>query len=461
MAKRNVRFKCPFCDRRFTREDLVRHIEDCHMDVLPEDFTPLRYVFNYVNRKDSNYHGKCTECGGKTPWDENKGRYNRQCGKESCHRSYIKKFETNMMRTKGVTRISATAIGQEKMLANRKISGQYTFQNGVKKTYTGSYEKKTLEFMDQVMNIDPNDIIAPGPVLEYIYDKKRHFYITDFYYQPYNLIIEVKDGGNNPNKRNMPEYRAKQIAKEEHIIKNTNYNYLRLTDNNLSQLLSIFADLKMQLTDDTGERVIHVNEMMNALTSGYIPGIKDTNSVFVVNYLQNNVFSNQADYQGIGICNSVKLDHILTRDKEGKLQFAPDTFLHNATYNVYATDIPISEVSKRVAPYIGSFVEEGFLYEAVFGKPLYQYDQIELEEHAFEIPDFYESMQLLESVTKSYLTNTLNEEKVSDYIISENDKNLFTYFSESMELSEANHQLYQNPETNQFLNRLRFCIEEK
>mgnify|MGYP002627967299 CR=1 FL=1 len=37
-TKRNVRYKCPFCDKRFTRQDLVRHIEDNHMDVLPSSF---------------------------------------------------------------------------------------------------------------------------------------------------------------------------------------------------------------------------------------------------------------------------------------------------------------------------------------------------------------------------------------------------------------------------------------
>jgi hypothetical protein len=42
------------------------------------------------------------------------------------------------MKTRGVTRISATEEGLEKMLANRKISGEYTFKNGEKKKYVGS-----------------------------------------------------------------------------------------------------------------------------------------------------------------------------------------------------------------------------------------------------------------------------------------------------------------------------------
>jgi endogenous inhibitor of DNA gyrase (YacG/DUF329 family) len=91
-SKRIVKYLCPFCDKRFTREELVDHVEDKHEEMIPEGFTVLRYVFNYVNKKPLDYHGKCTECGGPTPWDENKARYDRQCGKKACHDSFVKKF---------------------------------------------------------------------------------------------------------------------------------------------------------------------------------------------------------------------------------------------------------------------------------------------------------------------------------------------------------------------------------
>lgn len=274
---RKTTYKCMYCDERYNRQDLVNHIEDNHADEIPEGFTAFRLVFNYVNRKPLTYHGKCTECGKSTPWDENKGRYDRQCGRKACHDSYVKKFEENMMRTKGVTRISATEEGQKKMLANRKISGVYKFRDGGEKTYCGSYELKALEFMDKVLEIKSTDIMSPGPILEYEFEGKTHLYITDFYYQPYNLIIEVKDGGDNPNKRNMPEYRKKQIEKEKFIIKNTNYNYLRLTNNDLKQLMSTFVMLKLQMVENTGERVINVNE---AVVSN--PKESDIGSVYFV-----------------------------------------------------------------------------------------------------------------------------------------------------------------------------------
>ena len=388
---RNIRYKCPFCNNKFTREDLVNHIEDEHPYDIPADFTPFRYVFNYVNKKPLTYHGKCTECGGPTEWDENKGRYNRQCNNKACHDSYIKKFEANMMKTRGVTRISATASGQLKMLSNRKISGEYKFSNGEVKTYTGSYELKALEFMDKVMHIDPNDLMCPGPVLEYSLDNTTHIYITDFYYQPYNLIIEVKDGGDNPNKRNMPDYRAKQIAKEKYIIKYTNYNYLRLTNNNLNQLLAVFANLKMQMVENTGERVIHVNEatetpigeMMNALMSGKVVGLKDSEA-YITNNLQNNVFSG-----GIAVMDG-RLDSIFGINKEGvlvRLGEEESKSIIDNTKTFYKLG-DRKEVSKKLKPVVGTKITEEKLYETLTGIKLYDKDQIEYNLESINIPDF-------------------------------------------------------------------------
>ena len=408
-SSKTRRFKCLWCDKRYTRADLPTHVEETHEDLIPEGYTALRVVFNYLNKYPMDYNGKCTECGGPTRWDEKKGRYDRQCQKPKCKESYIRKFEENMKRTKGVTRISSTLEGQEKMLANRKISGKYKFRNGVEKTYTGKYELHALEFMDKVMEINPDDIMAPGPVMEYMYENQKHFYITDFLYTPYNLIIEVKDGGKNPNKRDMPEYRAKQIAKEEYIIKNTNYNYIRLTDNDFSQLLSVFMDLKMQLVENTKERVIHINEAMNALTSGYMPGMRDTGSVYVVNYLQNNVFSGE-QINGFGVSDNIKLINLICRNKEGRLGKAPDDFLDRCMYEVYMVPhVSIEEFSEKVAPYMGCVVSEGFLYEAVFGKKLYTYDQIQMESEAIPVLQFDQQMKLIENASRNYILDIAHD----------------------------------------------------
>lgn len=410
MAGRIVTYKCPFCDKRFNRSDLVVHVEENHPYEIPKDFTPLRYVFNYVNKKPLSYHGKCTECGGQTPWDEQAGRYKRQCGSKACHDSYVKKFEQNMIRTKGTDRISKTEEGQRKMLANRKISGTYIFQNGEKKTYTGSYEKKALEFMDKVMNIDPKDLMCPGPILEYTYKGKKHIYITDFYYIPYDLVIEVKDGGNNPNKRDMPDYRGKQIAKEEAIIKDTNYNYLRLTDNNLKQLIAVFMDLKMQLVDQTGKRVIHVNEQMGA-TLSMVPviGLDKADAYITLEPTQNNVFS--ATVSTIDGKNRYGLSR-----ESNKLVRIPDE------QKIFGKKYKLNQDRKIVSETLKSLIEnevemdDASLYQVLTCHKLYSRDQIIFDlEPAFE--DTFDAEKFVNSLLhEGKLDIDLIEESVKELI---------------------------------------------
>jgi hypothetical protein len=115
------------------------------------------------------------------------------------------------------------------------------------------------------MNYDSKDIITPGPVLEYEYKGKKLHWITDCMILSLNLIIEIKDGGCHKNNRPMKTYREKQIYKEKMITNLGTYNYIRLTDNDFGQLLSMLAEMKFQQvesndTDKTPMYRIHEAE---------------------------------------------------------------------------------------------------------------------------------------------------------------------------------------------------------
>lgn len=243
MAKR---YKCPYCDERFERDKLIDHVEDKHEDLIPENHTPTQVVFNSINKKT---HGTCIVCKKPTKWNEKAGKYNRLCDNPKCKEKLRNEFKQNAIKAKGTYNFAADPKFQEKMLKGRKISSTYTFTDGGKIDYVGSYEKKFLEFCDKVMNIESKDIIAPGPTIEYMHNEKLHYWITDFYYVPANLVLDIKDGGKNPNTRPMEEYREKQLSKEKAIIDLKKYNYLRLTDNNFSQFMEILAELKIKAMD--------------------------------------------------------------------------------------------------------------------------------------------------------------------------------------------------------------------
>lgn len=248
------RYKCPYCDYRGYRVELIEHVEDKHEDMIPKDYSPARVVYNAINKKD---HGSCMICHKETKWDENKQRYDTLCGSKKCKDEYVKIVRSRMVKKYGTDNLLKDPNFQKKMLENRSISGKYKFEDGGSVGYVGSYEKKFLEFMDQFLHIKSYDIISPGPTIPYKYKGKEHAWITDFIYEPYNLVFDIKDGGDNPNTREMNEYREKQTAKEKAIAGYGDYNYIRLTDNKFEQLISIFMELK-EKSDD--KPLIRINE---------------------------------------------------------------------------------------------------------------------------------------------------------------------------------------------------------
>lgn len=247
--KTTKKYPCPFCEKRLPRTELVTHVQNTHEELIPEDYSASRVVYDKINKTD---HGTCMVC--KRPvyeWDEKTCRYKNLCFDNKCKEQVRKIALERHIRVYNKPTLLNDGEHQEKMLANRKISGKYKHSDGTMFTYTGQYERAAIEFMDTVLNIGSKDIQMPGPILEYEFNGETHKWVTDIYYIPANLIIEVKDGGKNPNKRDMPEYRAKQLAKETMITELGKFNYLRLTDNNFVQLLVALANIKYENLDQS------------------------------------------------------------------------------------------------------------------------------------------------------------------------------------------------------------------
>lgn len=257
------KYKCPYCDKRFVRAKLHIHIQNEHEDLIPEGYTALRVAFNTINHKTE---GHCIMCGAVTDWNEDKGRYERLCNNPKCHEAYKKMVAERTKKKYGTERLQTdpeyAEYVQRKALAGRKMHGEYKFADGGVIEYFGSYEKKFLQFMDQIMHCKSEDILAPAPSIKYMYNGEQHLYIPDFYYIPYNLIIEIKDGGSNPN--NHPhrtgEDELKLRCKEEAIRQLNEFSYVRVVNNDFSQVLSIMAVLKYNMAHRYKDPVVKVNE---------------------------------------------------------------------------------------------------------------------------------------------------------------------------------------------------------
>ena len=267
------KYKCPYCDKRFVRAKLHIHIQNEHEDLIPEGYTALRVAFNTINHKTE---GHCIMCGAVTDWNEDKGRYERLCNNPKCHEAYKKMVAERTKKKYGTERLQTdpeyAEYVQRKALAGRKMHGEYKFADGGVIEYFGSYEKKFLQFMDQIMHCKSEDILAPAPSIKYMYNGEQHLYIPDFYYIPYNLIIEIKDGGSNPN--NHPhrtgEDELKLRCKEEAIKQLNEFSYVRVVNNDFGQVLSIMAVLKYNMAHRYKDPVVKVNESMLLETASTI-----------------------------------------------------------------------------------------------------------------------------------------------------------------------------------------------
>lgn len=273
--KTSRKFHCPYCGALYPRMDLIDHVNKEHESLIPEGYSATRVVYEAINKTD---HGICMICKKNVyEWNEKTSRYNNLCDNPKCREEVRRIALERHVRVYNKPSLLDDPEHQEKMLGNRRISGKYRHSDGAELTYTGRYEKAAVEFMDKVMNIPSKDIQMPGPVLEYEFEGETHHWITDIYYIPANLIIEVKDGGDNPNKRNMPVYRGKQAAKEVMITNLGKFNYLRLTNNNFSQLLEALADIKYENLDqkEAAQVKYYINESTEVLNEKVLRNTED------------------------------------------------------------------------------------------------------------------------------------------------------------------------------------------
>ena len=373
------KYKCKFCNYKGTREELITHIDELHLDMLPEGISPARCVFEIVYHK---INGKCVVCASNTNWNENTNKYGRLCEKKSCREKLRDMYKTNMIRVHKTTTLLNDPEHQQKMLANRSISGTYSFEDGGKRTYTGSYEKKLLEFMDTVLKVHSDDVITPGPVLEYEYEGKKLKWITDVFYIPYNLVIEVKDGGSNPNNRQMDSYRDKQIKKEDMITSLGTYSYLRLTDNNFLQLLEVFMELKKNTVYDNKELVFKINETVNGFPI-------DRPYRFILDYNH----PNSDEHEGFALTNDIHTNNPLSQTFEGKLvKEQYDEFLENRTFTLYKFKGDINKYNKILEDYKNDVSNNNinYIYETLTNRKMLIKDQISVDRD-FEIVDLKEN----------------------------------------------------------------------
>lgn len=261
-------YKCPgnncsFRDHRIGK--LHKHIKEKHDSEIPDGFTLNRWIFMKANGGKINQI--CTICKKKeTLWNEDTMRYNRYCSL-ACKKKAGEIARKNLKKVYGKENLLNDPKFQQKMLENRKISGTYRFKSDkIEVKYTGSYEEDFLEFVDKERLLKGSDITIPiykGIVFAY-YLKKEDFkdvdypeeiiekhlgrktYTPDYYIENLKLLIEIKDGGTNPNTHHkiMAIDKIKEKKKDEIMLADKGYHYIKICDKNYIMLMSLLKELK-------------------------------------------------------------------------------------------------------------------------------------------------------------------------------------------------------------------------
>lgn len=236
-------FKCPFCKKSYIQKDaLMEHMTNLHNDDLC-GLPPQQVYFNYKNKyaltKD---HGISVISGKPTKFNLVTCRYERFAD-EADRNAYREMFKKRMKKVYGVETLLTDPEHQKKMLGNRHISGSYKWSDGSITTYTGTYEKKFLMFLETELNWEnPKDIMAPAPMIFPYQDAEgnNHFHIPDFYITSLNLIVNIKSSDNK-------HYRLRDIQMEkaqDEMIKKSNFNYLKVYENEFDEISKIIDAIR-------------------------------------------------------------------------------------------------------------------------------------------------------------------------------------------------------------------------
>ena len=254
-----VKYRNPFNGKMYLcKEACVSDMEKNHTEQIHAlDSSAEQILFNARNRYPiEQKFGKSVLSGRPTAWNPKAEKYERFFDDDE-RELYRKDFVAKMKKTYGKEHLLDDPNRQRGMLLNRSISGVYTFQDGTKKNYTGTYELDFLQYMDTHLSWDPKDIAVPAPQnFEYQGDDgKTHVYIPDAWIESLNLIIEIKSSDNN-------HYRLRDIdieKKKDHILETSHYNYIKIFDKEYKELLAKINELK-GTADEQDEREFSFNK---------------------------------------------------------------------------------------------------------------------------------------------------------------------------------------------------------
>lgn len=253
-------YKCPFDDKRFTSvSELEKYVESNYKNRIPKEYKGdiTHFLFDQRNPK-----GKCQICGTPTKWDKEKKRYKILCeptilnrvknffhGRlNSCQEVMRKQYLENIKRVYNTDNLMDDIEYQEMLLKNRRIAKVVSFK-GKELTVIGSYEALFVEVCNKIPEIKVDDLICPGPTVNYIPRNSNSIkqHIPDFYIKNIHTIVSIKDEGfGNENHINVIKKRENDYDKFIGIVNDKRkFNVIELAGKKeIESFKDIFYEIK-------------------------------------------------------------------------------------------------------------------------------------------------------------------------------------------------------------------------
>jgi hypothetical protein len=320
--------KCPVCRKYFPKKaQVLEHIDDKHSDLIPETWSTARFF--YAQNHGGRDYGLCRICKQPTRFVDKAGKPRMLCEMPECRKAMSDIADANNIKMFGKPHRLDEPDFQNKMLANRSISGEYAWSDGkTRKSYVGSYEAKLLKYADLVLDIDPELIYTPCPFTFEYTDETGvdRFWIPDQYWEAFNLIIEVKDGGDNPNMHHkiVEVDKSKERMKDKVLLHQNKFNYIKITNNDFRPLVELLFKIKMRNLEPATNNIETFKVIQESVGSDLTEYL-DISDLYVVLY---GPFKDIIE--GVGISFNPVLDVIYTFDNASvRTHSKSDTFFKN------------------------------------------------------------------------------------------------------------------------------------
>ena len=238
---------CPYCHKYFSaKQTALDHIEKFHSVDLDRDGMDAAQSLYFSTHGSTS--GTCIcGCGKPTGWNYRTGKPYKVSNDPKCRERLRKAALENHVRVYGKETLLNDMEHQKEMEKRRHTAGEYKFSDGGTVPYLSKPEKNFLMFCDTVLELESR-MVQESPKTFTYHDPKTNTdrqYIPDYYLPDYNLIVEIKDGGNhaNTNPAFIKETKYKVALKDAVMASQTEFNYIKIVNQTYGPFVEVLYNI--------------------------------------------------------------------------------------------------------------------------------------------------------------------------------------------------------------------------